>query len=303
MKKALVVLSGGQDSTTCLAMCVALMQKGSIESIAAITFDYGQHHSVELQAARNVAALCGISEHEFVRVGPILSGRSPLIRAGEELERYDDFDSMNDIIGDRVEKTFVPMRNALFLTLAANRAVCMGADMLVTGVCEADGANYPDCRREFIQAQQEAINTALGFNPQDEGYLKIWAPLIGITKATSVDMMADLGVNAYALLAFSHTAYDGQYPPVGKDHASILRAEGFRQAGKPDPLVLRAVSEDLMPLPLTDNYRQQALFEFGRAPGSLIGAIVAHKERLAAVARRVHNQAVATARAEKEMRR
>ena len=260
--KLLVVLSGGQDSTTCLAMAEADARVSGIDEIHAVTFDYGQRHDREIQAARDVANLFGIGEsrgfHEVVKVGPILAGRSPLTNAAEQLEQYKDHDSMAAIIGDRIEKTFVPMRNALFLTLAANRAAVMGASGIVTGVCQADNANYPDCRATFIQAQQLAINEALGYLGDDR-HIRIWAPLMFMSKAASVRTMLELGYRRYATLAYSHTAYDGQYPPVGKDHASVLRAHGFEMAGYPDPLVLRAHMEGLMPLPKTANYARGAL--------------------------------------------
>src|SRR4029077_19568375 len=134
-------------------------------------FDYNQRHSLELEAARKVGILADVASHEFVTLGPVLRGRSPLIDTSEKLETYTDYDSMDKIIGDRVELTFVPMRNALFLTLAANRAVINDCNYLVTGVCQQDNANYPDCRLDFIRAQESAINEALG-----EHIIKIETP-------------------------------------------------------------------------------------------------------------------------------
>ena len=249
-QKALVVLSGGQDSTTCLAWAIAQGYQ-----VSAVTFNYNQRHSIELEAAKNVAKIAGITDHEVVTLGPILKGTSPLTDSNQELETYQDFASMDAIIGDRVEKTFVPMRNALFLTIAANRAVVAGAPFLVTGVCEADNANYPDCRQTFVSAQEWAINEALGYNDRlnHPNAMRILTPLIRMGKAESIKLMRDLG--SLAWLAFSHTAYDGTYPPVSKDHASVLRAQGFVESGLPDPLVLRAFSEGLMELPDSDNYR------------------------------------------------
>lgn len=267
-KKALVVLSGGQDSTTCLVWALA---QGF--QVSAVTFDYNQRHAREIQAAKDVAKLCGVVDHEIITLGPILKGTSPLTNEAEALETYQDFKSMDAIIGDRVEKTFVPMRNALFLTIAANRAVVAGADMLVTGVCQADNANYPDCREKFIKQQGKAINYALGndcIRSEDRFGRWMWiqAPLMNMSKAESLHELMALGHSAeplgsgqraLALLAFSHTAYDGRYPPVGNDHASVLRAEGFLQADLPDPLILRAVNADLMPMPETGNYGHTAL--------------------------------------------
>ena len=251
--KALVVLSGGQDSATCLAIAVA--QHGA-DNVAALSFNYGQRHMIELCAARDLCTLLNVENHEICATGTILKGTSPLTNHEEPLERYEDFKTMEKIIGDRVEKTFVPMRNALFLTLAANRAVCMGASEIWTGVCEADNANYPDCRETFIHHQERAINEALGNN--EKNWMAIVAPLMFKSKSESIAMMIASG--CYPLLAFTHTAYDGKYPPTSLDHASLLRAQGFIEANVPDPLVVRAWTEGAMTIPATSNYHMSENF-------------------------------------------
>lgn len=149
------------------------------------------------------------------------------------------------------------MRNQLFLTIAANRAYALGCKVVVTGVCQEDFGGYPDCRQTFINALKEA--TALGsFNDGlcDPQALQFYTPLMYLTKAQSVEMAVNLP-GCYGMLAFSHTAYDGHFPPTGKDHASLLRAKGFEEADVPDPLVLRAWQLKLMPLPNTLNYRDR----------------------------------------------
>ncbi len=254
--KAVVILSGGQDSTYCLAW--AALQFGRAE-VAAITFNYGQRHAREIQAAKDVAMLLGITNHEVINLGDgILKGTSPLTDKSAELEQYSDYETMDKIIGSRIEKTFVPMRNALFLTIGANRAAVLGATHLVTGVCEQDNANYPDCREKFILQQEMTINEALGFSLTDDRGIIIATPLIHKSKAQAIkDMISD---GTYPLLAFTHTAYDGQYPPLGNDHATVLRAQGFLEAGVPDPLMVRASMEGLLPdgLPQTPNYAPEA---------------------------------------------
>jgi len=276
--KALVVLSGGQDSTTCLALAV---RDHGAENVRCVTFDYGQRHSREIQAAQDVAMLFGVAQPEVIVVGPqVLAGTSPLTDKTAELEQYTDFQTMDAIIGNRVEKTFVPMRNALFLTIAANRAVVHGHHWIYTGVCQADNANYPDCRQVFVRAQQHTINMALGFDdmdPDGEGEaLRIATPLMNLSKAHSIHMLVErCGPHAFAALAWSHTAYDGQYPPLGHDHATLLRAQGFLEAGWPDPLVLRAYSEGLMELPQTPNYADSIVVS------SCLLIIAEEKERLA----------------------
>jgi 7-cyano-7-deazaguanine synthase len=249
----LVVLSGGQDSTT-----VLFWAKKWFKEVHAITFDYDQRHKIEIEAAKKVAQMAEVKSHEIVILGPILDGTSPLTDHNKELEQYETFDAMDSIIGNRIEKTFVPMRNALFLTIAANKAVCKGIVDLACGVCEADNANYPDCRGVFLDAQNLLIVRALGLDigrdaAEAKSLFRIYAPLLGFTKAQSIRLAMSFK-GAYEALAYSHTSYDGKYPPTGKDHATVLRAKGFEEAGVPDPLILRAWKESLMELPETANY-------------------------------------------------
>jgi 7-cyano-7-deazaguanine synthase len=246
----LVVLSGGQDSTTCL-----FWAKEHYDEVHAITFDYGQLHRIEIDAAVQVAKLAGVASHEVVVVPNILRSTSPLTSKAEELERYEDHDAMEAIIGDRVEKTFVPMRNTLFLTVAMNRAVALGVTTLVTGICQADNANYPDCTDMFRDAFERMANESLGYLHNE---FIVAAPLMNLSKAQSVKLAMKLP-GAYPALAYSHTSYDGKYPPTDMNHANVLRAHGFEKAGVPDPLVIRAVNEGLMKLPGTDNYDEYTL--------------------------------------------
>jgi len=230
--KAMVVLSGGQDSTTAL-----FWAKSRFDEVHAITFDYGQRHSIEIQAAHNIAKRAGVKSWELLGLHGLMRSRSPLVDLNAELETYESFEQMEQTIGDRVELTFVPMRNALFLTIAANHAVSRDCFDLVTGVCQMDNANYPDCRGDFIYAQELAIKTALGIS----NFL-IHAPLLQLTKAQSVELASDLP-GCMEALAYSHTCYAGKFPPCGVCHACVLRAEGFRLAGKDDPLLVRARNE------------------------------------------------------------
>lgn len=257
-KKAVVVLSGGQDSTTCLGWALKYY-----DELMAVTFDYGQKHRIEVDAAATVLERFrntrvdyhdsrwigrGIP-HEIIKFPEgFFAGTSPLTNSSEKLETYTDHKQMEKVIGNRVEKTFVPMRNAVFLCVAANRAAAAGYSDLITGICQADNANYPDCTEAFAVRMQWALSEAIG------GELNIVAPLINRDKADSIRLAYGLGNGTYEALAYSHTAYDGQYPPTGKDHASVLRAHGFEQASMPDPLVVRAWREGLMELPDTPNY-------------------------------------------------
>ncbi len=251
--KAVVVLSGGQDSTTCLFWA---LEQGF--DVYTLTINYGQRHWRELDAASAVAKMAGIplDKQEILNVGAVLQGTSPLVSSAG-LEQYADHNSLPG----GLEKTFVPMRNQLFLTLAANRAFVLGANTIVTGVCQEDFGGYPDCRRDFIDILEAACNEGT-FCEAPQGPLTILTPLMHLTKAQSVELAYDLP-GCYDALAYTHTAYDGLYPPLGHDHASLLRAKGFIEAGKPDPLVLRAVAEGLMAYPSTPNYSRDALLAVG----------------------------------------
>lgn len=258
-EKALVILSGGQDSTTCLYWAIA---QGF--QVHAITFDYGQRHSREIQCAVDIVARCPeVLSHEVVSLGSsILVGTSPLV-SDQELEQYES----HAVLPGGLEKTFVPMRNQLFITVAANRAYVMGCNYLVTGVCQEDSGGYPDCRANFITALSLACNRGT-FTGDDgaPGPLAIMTPLMDLTKAQSVHMALEL-YGCYEALAYSHTGYDGAYPPTGHDHATLLRQKGFEEAGVPDPMVLRAHNEGLMDLPSTKNYTPDMVYLFSYVTG------------------------------------
>lgn len=243
-KKVLVVLSGGQDSTTCL-----FWAKKHFDEVHAVTFDYGQRHRIEIESAKIVARMAEVLSHEIIELPNCLVSASPLT-SHNELEKYENAEQMEAVIGNRVELTFVPMRNMLFLTVAMNRAVALGCNTLVTGICQEDNANYPDCREIFRESFEVAANEALGTDRR----FQIWAPLMYLSKAESVQLATELP-GCMEALAYSHTSYDGKYPPTDMNHANVLRASGFEKAGVADPLVLRAVEEGLMDLPLTANYR------------------------------------------------
>lgn len=472
---ALVILSGGQDSTTCL-----FWAKTRFDKVHAVTFDYNQRHSLEIAAAQKVAELAGVESHEIIKLGPILKGRSFLTDDSEPIEVFENFDQMsrkNIAKEDKLDSSFVPMRNALFLTIAANRAYVHDCNLIITGVTAADFAEYgelswdwlggfvdaeghfssvndkgwrltisqndpellyriqnwlenqienfessihirpdgiqsdlyigklaateimpflsphlhslhrrnqakqlgvklypeislsdayvtgfwegdgscwsdmaptrqarkngsgkmtasfkflffqkhpqlleviqnylncgylyqrntqnkiwvldvsdgphsakflrrmqphmnvlrsfekiaiyrhkvnlaaggfnppyPDCTPDFIWSMQQAIDEAL--HTPFVKKIKIETPVMYLTKAQSINMALSLP-GCMEALAYSHTSYDGLYPPTGKNHANLLRAKGFEIANVPDPLVVRAWQEGLMDLPKTPNY-------------------------------------------------
>lgn len=244
--KALVVLSGGQDSTTALFMA----KNGGYE-LHAVSFDYGQRHRREIAAAAHIAILAGCKTHEVIHLKDLMRSTSPLVDHNAPLEQYSSAEQMAKVIGDRVELTFVPMRNALFLTIAANRAVALGCGTIWTGVCADDNANYPDCTEDFIFAMDQMVHQALGITDKTPS---VYAPLLNIPKPQAILQALNIP-GCYTALAYSHTAYDGSYPPRGADHATVLRADSFLKADVPDPLIVRAVLEgELHTFPATANY-------------------------------------------------
>lgn len=248
MDSALVVLSGGQDSTTCLFKCI---HTAGIDRIECVTFDYNQRHRAEIDAASIVRTIAERQwgkpiPHTIKLLGPIFEGQSPLT-SSQELETYSDISEMNAVIQDRVEVTFVPGRNAVFAALAYSYAVARGLDTVVLGVSQEDAANYPDCRDAFFIAMHAAMRQAT------DSTVNFTLPLMYRSKRETVELAMSLP-GCMEALAYSHTAYSGEFPPTTQDHATVLRAHGFHLAGVPDPLILRAVRAGLMPLPDTSNY-------------------------------------------------
>lgn len=234
MAKAVVLLSGGQDSTTALFWALSVYD-GDVE---ALTINYGQRHAIELDAAREVASRANV-RHTIIDVPGVLTGSSPLVNSDRDVPHYESLEALRQ----RVEPTFVPARNALFLAIAANFAASRSCHNVVVGVSQADYGGYPDCRQDFLTSMSESLSLALH---GVRGRFSLQAPLIQADKRTTVRMAAGLP-GCMEALAYSHTCYDGEYPPNPTNHASLLRAQGFRDAGLPDPLIVRAKSEGLLP--------------------------------------------------------
>ena len=217
-QKVLVVLSGGQDSTTCLYWAI---DRFGLAAVDTVTFDYGQRHRVELDCAAKVAAFAGVSNtclpiDTFAALG------------GDSLT-----DTSIDVAGETdaatgLPNTFVPGRNLIFLTYAAALAYRRGIRNLVTGVAQTDYSGYPDCREESIIALQQALRLGM------ESEVTIHTPLMHMSKKETVELARDLG--GLPAMAFTHTCYNGDRPPCGQCPACVLRAKGFAEAGIVDPL-------------------------------------------------------------------
>lgn len=165
MKKAVVVFSGGQDSTTCLVQALK-----EFDEVHAITFDYGQRHKLEIEVAQKLASELGVKAHKVMDVGLLNE------LAISSLTR-DDIPVSHELQENGLPNSFVPGRNILFLTLAGIYAYQIGADCVITGVCEADFSGYPDCRDEFVKSMNDAL--VKGMDRQ----LMIRTPLMWLNKA------------------------------------------------------------------------------------------------------------------------
>lgn len=215
-KRALVVLSGGQDSTTCLYWAIDRFGRHNVE---AVTYDYGQRHRIELECARQVAEQAGIRQTELpIDTFAALGGNSLT-------------DSEIDVaagLGGSLPNTFVPGRNLIFLTFAAAYAWPRGIADIVTGVAQTDYSGYPDCRQETIDSLVTTLQLGM------ERKFTIHTPLMTLSKKETVLLAEKLG--ALDAMALTHTCYEGQRPPCGECAACLLRAKGFSEAGIEDPL-------------------------------------------------------------------
>ncbi len=215
-KKAVVVLSGGQDSTTCLYW--ALERFGG-DQVEALTFDYGQRHRIELDCAGQVAKHAGVA-HTTLPIDTFAAlGGNALTDSHIPVEQAP---------GNGLPNTFVPGRNLIFLTFAAAFAWQRDLADIVTGVAQTDYSGYPDCRRDTIDAMEQSLNLGM------ECTFRIHTPLMNLTKKQTVELARDLG--ALDAMALTHTCYNGQRPPCGECPACQLRAKGFLDAGLADPL-------------------------------------------------------------------
>lgn len=247
---AKVLLSGGLDS------CVALFwAKEKFKNISAICFDYGQSHGVELECAEKLAKMVE-APLEIVNVKGVLKSTSPIIDKTKELETYDSYKQMKEKIGTDVETNFIPFRNKLFLTIAANRAEAENDFDLVTGIREADFTNFPDCREAYVKSEE--LSMCAGSQHQ-------WAihnPIIRRTRKETIELAKTLKW-CWLGLAYTHTSYSPLFPPVIQDYATVSREEGFRELNLADPLLYRAYLEGYRNLEVFKEPRYQRLINKG----------------------------------------
>lgn len=224
MKLAVVLLSGGLDSTTTLAIA---KEQGYV--CYAMSFRYGQRHSVELSKAQEVAKTLGIAQHVIVDIDLRQFGGSALTGDIEVPK-----DRSVDDMGHGIPVTYVPARNTVFLSFALAWAETMGASDIFIGVNALDYSGYPDCRPEYIEAYERMANLATRAGVEGTQQLKIHTPLIHLTKAQIIQKGLSLGVDYGMTSSCYDPNSDGK--PCGKCDSCLLRAKGFAEAGQTDPL-------------------------------------------------------------------
>ncbi|HUG13557.1 MAG TPA: 7-cyano-7-deazaguanine synthase QueC, partial [Thermomicrobiales bacterium] len=220
---AVVLLSGGVDSTTCLAIARA----EGFEPHA-LSFRYGQRHAVELEAARRVAEALGAPRHITVDIDLRQFGGSALTA---------DIDVPKDRAASEmahdIPVTYVPARNTIFLSFALAWAETLGAQDIYVGVNAIDYSGYPDCRPEYIRAYEAMANLATAAGVQGRQQLTIHTPLIDLTKAQIIQRGLALGVDYGLTISCYDPAPDGA--PCSRCDSCLLRAKGFAEAGVSDP--------------------------------------------------------------------
>lgn len=220
--KAIVLLSGGLDSSTCL-----LIAKEKGYEVHALSFDYGQRHSVELDRARGIAMRYGASEHRVVRIAFPAARASALTDPSIAVPR-------RSLGREAIPITYVPARNAIFLAHAVAWGEALSAFDLFIGANALDYSGYPDCRPEFLEAFERMANLGTRAGVEGGGAFRIHAPLLRSTKAEIVRRACDLGLDFSLTSSCYDPAPDGS--PCGECDSCLLRQKGFDEAGVVDPL-------------------------------------------------------------------
>lgn len=220
-RKAVVLLSGGLDSTTTLAIAIHQRFKPY-----ALSFRYGQRHVCELDAAGRVAKELGVADHRVIDFDLRAFGGSALT---------DDIEVPKDrTVDESIPVTYVPARNTIFLSFALAWAEVLGAQDIFIGVNALDYSGYPDCRPEFVRAFEAMANLGTKAGVERRWELRIKTPLIEMTKAEIIEKGIELGVD----FALTHSCYDPREDcrPCGRCDSCRLRRKGFRESGLDDPL-------------------------------------------------------------------
>jgi 7-cyano-7-deazaguanine synthase len=225
--KAVCLLSGGLDSATCLGVA----RREGLDCYA-LSFDYGQRHAVELDAATRVAAFFHAVEHRIAKIDLRVFGASALT-GDVNVPKHDSVDE----IGGGIPITYVPARNTIFLSFAMAWAEVLECSEIFIGVNAIDYSGYPDCRPEFIAAFEQMANLATKAGIEGRTLLRIRTPLAHLNKAGIVRLGAEVGLD----FALTHSCYDPEEGgrSCGQCDSCLLRRKGFSEAGIPDPLKYR----------------------------------------------------------------
>jgi 7-cyano-7-deazaguanine synthase len=223
MKKAVVLLSGGLDSTTCLAMA-----KADGFSCYALSFAYGQRHSVELAAAERIARHFSVADHRLVNLDIGQFGGSALTDKSIQVPHHND--------SKEIPITYVPARNTIFLAIALGYAETIGANDIFIGVSAIDYSHYPDCRPEFMAAFQHLANVATKAGVEGS-FFTLHAPLLNLSKSETILKGVNLGVDYALTLSCYQATEDGK--ACGHCDSCAFRKLGFARAGIADPTIYR----------------------------------------------------------------
>lgn len=221
MKKAIVLLSGGLDSTTALY----LAKSEGFDELYALTFLYGQKHDKELQSARMIAKKAEVKEHKIVSL--LLNQWNGCALTDPDMEVED-----GDLHRQDIPATYVPARNMVFLSVAASWADALNITDIFIGVSEVDYSGYVDCREEFVRSMEATINLGTVLGAEKKQRIRIHAPFMHMTKAEEIKLGQKLGVD-YSL---TWTCYRGDEKPCGSCDSCLLREKAFAEAGIKDPL-------------------------------------------------------------------
>lgn len=232
-KKAVVLLSGGLDSATILAIA-----RSEGFRLFALTFSYGQRHQREIEAAKRIARSLGAVEHRLINLDLAAFGGSALTDPNIEVPK-DRADLANP---DKIPPTYVPARNTIFLSYALAWAEVLGAFDIFIGVNSTDYSGYPDCRPKFITAFKRLANLAAAAAVQGRGQYRIHTPVMYMTKAQIILTGKKLGVD-YSL---THSCYDPDESgrSCGRCDSCRLRLKGFAEAGLKDPIEYRTANNE-----------------------------------------------------------
>ncbi|SMP11269.1 7-cyano-7-deazaguanine synthase [Desulfurobacterium pacificum] len=230
MSAAVVIFSGGLDSTTALYWA-----KKHFDEVYAITFDYGQRHSIEVEMAKITAKNAGVKEHFIFEIDLSKIGGSALTDRSIEVP---EAKSVEEVLSRGIPSTYVPFRNGIFISIAAAYAETKGTTDIVGGWNAVDYSGYPDCRPEFLKAMEEALNKGTKIGAEG-GKWTIHAPLIHLTKGEIIKLGLSLGAD----YSYSISCYRGEEIPCMKCDSCILRAKGWLEAGEEDHLIKRLREE------------------------------------------------------------